>query len=75
MSFKRIVVKIVMMLLLWAALFGMFSITQNVHPWVRVALGIAICGAYVLAQVEINRKMYGIPKDESKGLFKDKDNR
>ena len=59
MSFKRILVKIVMMLLLWGALYGMFTLTQNVHPWVRVALGIAICAVYVIVQVAINRRSYG----------------
>ena len=59
MSFKRILIKILMMLLLWGALFAMFNLTQNVHPWIRVALGIAICAVYVVAQVAINRKSYG----------------
>ena len=59
MSFKRILVKILMMLLLWGALFAMFNLTHNLHPWIRAALGIGICVIYVVAQVAINRRSYG----------------
>ncbi|MBQ7245661.1 MAG: hypothetical protein IJS33_01925 [Firmicutes bacterium] len=59
MSLKRILVKIGMMLLLWGALYGMFTLTHGVSPWIRVALGFVICAIYVVAQVAINRRQYG----------------
>lgn len=66
MSGKRILIRIAMMLLLWGALYGMFVLTQNIHPWIRVALGLAICAVYVVVQVKINRKMYGYEDSDKK---------
>lgn len=58
MSFKRIAVRIVLLLILWASLFGMFTATQGMSPWIRVILGIVICLIYGAVQVAINRRMY-----------------
>lgn len=59
MSGKRIFIRFLMLLILWGALFAMFNLTQGLHPFIRILFGLAICGAYVFAQVKINRKMYG----------------
>ena len=59
MSFKRIIIRLVMLLLLWGSLFAMFNLTQGVHPWIRVAIGIGICALYTFAQMKLNKKMYG----------------
>lgn len=58
MSGKRIIVRIILLLLLWAALFGMFNLTQGMSPYIRVILGIIICIAYIFVQKKINDKMY-----------------
>ena len=66
MSLKRILVKIGMMILLWGALYGMFTLTHGVSPWIRVALGFVICAIYVVAQVAINRRQYGVTDPNKK---------
>ena len=71
MSFKRILTKIVLMLLLWGALYGMFVLTEGLYPWIRVAIGIGICAIYVIAQVKINRRTYG-QSDTNKKVEKNK---
>lgn len=58
MSFKRILIRIVMMLLLWGGLFAMFNFTQGMSPWIRFAIGLGMCIIYVIVQIRINRKMY-----------------